>query len=185
MRAVERRSRLEEIGTPIGVLKERRRHVRSLKEIKKDLKKEEEGIDRSPMWFMEEGVFFVNSVQAKGECSLTKKSLAVHRNSSKVIDSVTLDFLLVDQDNGFGLQNLNPAQDRGLFSEGLLIDFSENSDLALKGEGFHIDLSGGHVSNWMDSSKVRKEGLRRKLQGREARKIQLMMKKGLLKASLI
>ncbi|KAK1574854.1 hypothetical protein Q3G72_000455 [Acer saccharum] len=125
----------------------------------------------------EEGVFFVNSVQAKGECSLTKKSIDVHKNSSKVINLVTLDFSLVDHDNGLGLQNLDPAQDTGLRSEGLLIDFLKNSDSSLEGEEFHIDLSGGPVSNRMGSSKVRKEGPRGRLQGREAKKIQLMMKK--------
>ncbi|KAK0597586.1 hypothetical protein LWI29_026740 [Acer saccharum] len=123
------------------------------------------------------GGFFVNSVQAKGECSLTKKSIAVHENSSKVINVVTLDFSLVDHDNGLGLQNLDPAQDTGLRSEGLLIDFLKNSDSSLEGEEFHIDLSGGPVSNKMGSSKVRKEGPRGRLQGREAKKIQLMMKK--------
>ncbi|KAK1583994.1 hypothetical protein Q3G72_028983 [Acer saccharum] len=94
-----------------------------------------------------------------------------------VINLVTLDFSLVDHDNGLGLQNLDPAQDTGLRSEGLLIDFLKNSDSSLEGEEFHIDLSGGPVSNRMGSSKVRKEGPRGRLQGREAKKIQLMMKK--------
>ncbi|KAK1578843.1 hypothetical protein Q3G72_033525 [Acer saccharum] len=98
---------------------------------------------------------------------------------------------ILAKDNGLGLSNLESAQDRGLSKDGLLIDFSEMSDSSLEGEDFHIDLNGGPEPNGgpnasrVGSSKARKLGFRERLQSRKAKKIQLMMKKGLLKTSLV
>ncbi|KAK2654499.1 hypothetical protein Ddye_014355 [Dipteronia dyeriana] len=73
----------------------------------------------------------------------------------------------------------------GLVGNGRVLIFDKYPKSILDGEEFHVDLCDGLEPNREDICNMGKSGLRVKLHGKKAKKVQLMMNKGILKTSLV
>ena len=120
----------------------------------------------------------------RGESSNPNKGLATIQGPSSRVDPVCLDFSWADsvvRKDGLSNEPMLSCEPYEVGDQGVCSDFS---NLEHRGEVFHIDLR-GDAGPSRKFTKLRKGSHRLKLKGKEVKKVQLMMKKGLLKTSLV